>query len=98
MRVRFSPDALFDVDSLRNHIAHNGDGVIAERIVDRIGSVISTLAQFPHLGRDGRVPGTSEMVVPRIPFLIVYRVDLNEQEHELIVLRVYHAAQDRHQQ
>ena len=98
MKVRLSPDAFSDIESLRNHIARQGDGVIAERIVERIGSVISTLAQLPHLGRDGRVPCRSEMVVPRIPFLIVYRVDLNEQEHELIVLRVYHTAQDRHQQ
>jgi hypothetical protein len=41
------------------------------------------------------VPVTFEKVVPRIPYVIVFRVDINDGPRELVILRVYHAAQER---
>jgi hypothetical protein len=35
--------------------------------------------------------GTLERIVARTPYVIVYRIDLGDED-ELIVLRVYHAA------
>ena len=52
------------------------------------------LANVPRLGHRGTVPGTYEIMVPSVPFLIVYRIDSGERDY-LIILRVYHTAQDR---
>jgi plasmid stabilization system protein ParE len=38
--------------------------------------------------------GSSYVRSPRVPYLIVYRIDLNGLD-ELVILRVYHGAQDR---
>jgi len=56
---------------------------------------IVMLGRFPHFGHDGVVSGTFEIVVPRLPFVIVYRIDVGGTDDELVILRVYHGAQDR---
>jgi toxin ParE1/3/4 len=51
------------------------------------------LGEFPQLGRVGSVPGTYEWTVPRLPYIIVHEV--NEESEEIVVLGVFHGAQDR---
>jgi toxin ParE1/3/4 len=46
------------------------------------------LADNPHMGRPGRVPGTRELVVTRTPYIVPYRV----RGDTLEILRVYHGA------
>jgi hypothetical protein len=53
------------------------------------------LAVLPWLGHPGLVHGTFEKGVPRVPYLIVYRFDLTDDERELAVLRIYHGVQPR---
>jgi plasmid stabilization system protein ParE len=45
------------------------------------------------MGHAGRVPGTFEWVVPRLPYIVVYEVD--QAEGQVIVTAVFHGAQDR---
>jgi plasmid stabilization system protein ParE len=68
--------------------------VVAERVFDQMANVIGRLKTFPRLGYLGIVDGTLERIVPRTPDVIVYRLDVGDTD-ELIILRVYHAAQDR---
>ena len=58
---------------------------VALRIVE---TVEQQLPDNPHLGRPGRVPGTRELVIPRTPYIVPYRVHRNALE----ILRVYHGA------
>jgi toxin ParE1/3/4 len=46
------------------------------------------LAEFPRVGRSGRIPGTRELVVLRTPYFLVYRID----EPLVEILRVVHGA------
>ncbi|MGO4354689.1 type II toxin-antitoxin system RelE/ParE family toxin [Rhizobium sp. RAF36] len=49
------------------------------------------LGEHPRAGRPGRQPGTRELVVPQTPFVIIYRVDENAQEIQ--ILRLLRGAQ-----
>ncbi len=49
------------------------------------------LGEHPRAGRPGRQPGTRELVVPQTPFVIIYRIDENAQEIQ--ILRLLHGAQ-----
>jgi plasmid stabilization system protein ParE len=54
---------------------------------------LSDLETFKHAA--GQFDGTYEFVVRRLPFVIVYQLDVGDED-EVIVLRVYHVRQSRH--
>lgn len=60
----------------------------AQSQLREIRAQIQRLADFPHSGRIGRLPGTRELVVTRTSFLVVYRVMENIE-----LIRVLHGAQ-----
>ncbi len=87
MRVRWLRAALRDLDSQLEYIAAQNPNAAA-RVSGRIEEAIERLAQFPQLGRAGRVAGTRELVVAGTPWIVVYRV------RALIeILRLIHASQ-----
>jgi len=88
MTVDWSPEAIDDLAALRAYISED-DPAAAQRVALRIiDAVESLLTDNPEMGRPGRVPGTRELVVPRPPFIVPYRV----RGSTLQILRVYHAA------
>ena len=93
MRVRFSQRSIQHLTDLRAYIARESAGV-ADVVRLRILGTIEQLQAMPHLGRSGKSPGTRELRVSGLPFIIVYRVDLGDCE-ELIILGIFRARQDR---
>jgi plasmid stabilization system protein ParE len=73
--------------------ARNPD--VARRVGARIGDIINLLLKFPNMGRKGVQPGTREMLVPRLPYIIVYRIESDAEEERLAIIGVYHSAQLR---
>ncbi len=59
---------------------------IASRVAAQIRKATDSLDAYPQLGRDGFVKGTKELVIPRLPFVCVYRYH-NEQVE---ILRFLH--------
>jgi plasmid stabilization system protein ParE len=51
----------------------------------RIFAAIDLLETYPMAGRKGRIAGTREMVVPRTPFIIAYKIESSEV-HVLAIL------------
>lgn len=88
MSIIWSPEAIGDLISLRAYIAKD-DPAAAQRVVQRIlHDVERLLPKSPHIGRPGRVPGTRELVVPRTPYIVPYRL----RGGTIQILRVYHGA------
>jgi addiction module RelE/StbE family toxin len=87
VQVRWLRRALANLDSEAEYIArHNLQA--AARIVMAIQEAVARLAEYPAMGRSGRVPGTRELVVLGTPYIIPYRVWGDRVE----LLRVFHAA------
>lgn len=87
MRTRLTARADADLDALADHVAVD-DPHAAGRQVLRVLDAVESLADYPNLGRPGRVPDTRELAVGGTPYLIIYRVRSNV----LWVLRVLHGA------
>ena len=62
----------------------------AKRIADAINRRLSTLPGMPRLGRPGRVSGTRELVIPRTPYLIIYK--LEDDTDAVFIVRLMHSA------
>ena len=56
----------------------------------RIRAAVLRLTDFPESGRKGHIAGTRELVVPGLPYLVVYRVG----QESVDILRVFHTAQE----
>ena len=96
MTSRITEAAATDLETIAAYISSQSDPAVARRVIDRIAACITALAQFPAIGHFGVVDGAFEMVVPRLPFVIVYRTDgAHTSDTGLVVLRVYHCAQLR---
>jgi toxin ParE1/3/4 len=92
MRLRFTIEALTHIAGIRLFIEGRSP-VAATHIVTRIFAAADRLAEFPNIGHLGAVPGTYEWTVPGLPYIIVHEID--DQKDEVIVLGVFHGAQDR---
>lgn len=60
----------------------------AQRLKNHIEAKTSNLPSHPNMGRQGRIPGTREMVVHE-NYIVVYNVGNNA----ISILRILHAAQ-----
>ncbi|WP_096373266.1 type II toxin-antitoxin system RelE/ParE family toxin [Pseudomonas chlororaphis] len=83
--VEWLRTALKNLDDEATYIAQDSPQAAAE-FVKAILSSIQHLSRFPASGREGRLPGTREWVVPNRPYLIPYRV----RQGHLQILRIFH--------
>jgi addiction module RelE/StbE family toxin len=88
MQIRWSPAATENLTRIFEYIRPDNASA-AERIVRAIYESAGSLESFPYRGRAGRVDGTRELVLPSLPFVIVYRV----HEDAVEVSAVIHGAQ-----
>jgi toxin ParE1/3/4 len=84
----WSPEAIDDLAALRAYIEQY-DPAAAQRIALQFFQHLETLLpNNPEMGRPGRVPGTRELVIPRTPFVVPYRLVGNTIQ----ILRIFHGA------
>jgi toxin ParE1/3/4 len=93
MKLRYSLAARANITSIYNYIGDRSP-VAATQVVLRIRMAAERLTEFPRMGRVGRVPGTHEWVVRGLPYILVYEVGAADPE-EVVILAVFHAAQNR---
>jgi toxin ParE1/3/4 len=88
VRIDWLRQAAANVDEIKSYIARDNPTAatkVAQRIVERT----EALAEFPYMGRLGRVAATRELVVSGTPYIVVYRV-----AGEVVqIIRVLHGAQ-----
>jgi len=93
MKLRYTPRARRHLEHIAEYISERNPRA-AVVVGERIRAVIELLCDLPLMGHEGLVPRTREMVVPGLPYVIVYRVEQSEQSG-LVILGIYHGAQDR---
>lgn len=71
--IRFTKSALAYIEEAISWLAER-NVLAADVLSDRLRLGIERLAEFPELGRSGRVTGTREWSVPETHYIAAYRV------------------------
>lgn len=87
MTLRWTRLAEHDLIDILDSIAGDNPAA-AVATIERLEAAARRLTDFPLLGRTGSVPGTRELPVAGLPFLLIYRV----REGDVEILRVLHGA------
>jgi addiction module RelE/StbE family toxin len=88
MRLEWSVFSLADRTAIFDYIeADNPRAAVS--VDDRIQTCVEGLAQFPEMGRSGRIEGTRELVASGTPYIAAYRITGDTVR----ILRVLHGAQ-----
>lgn len=90
MRLRWTPAAADDLESIRDYLAQHLPAFAQSTILE-IYQAIGTLRAMPYRGRPGREEGTRQLVMPRLPYIVIYRIKDNDVE----LLHICHGAQHR---
>lgn len=59
-------------------------------VAQKIWDSANSLTQFPEKGRIGFVSGSRELLVPRLPYMLVYTI----QNNTVYILRLLHQSQN----
>jgi toxin ParE1/3/4 len=91
--VVWSQDALDDMDSTAAYIAADNPAA-ALKVLGRIEQAAEKLGQMA-IGRRGRVTGTYERSLSRLPYIIAYALQtLSSGRERVVILRVIHTARN----
>jgi addiction module RelE/StbE family toxin len=88
LRLRWTRLAERDLDEIADYIEADNPAAAARVVLEIIDQVESLLPEHPAIGRPGRVPGTRELVIGGLPYIVAYRV----RDSELELLRVLHTS------
>jgi toxin ParE1/3/4 len=88
LRIIWTERALIHIDAIGAYL-DECNSAARVRILGAIGKWVERLALHPFSGRVGRAPRTRELVVPRTPYVVAYRVRGENVE----ILAVIHGAQ-----
>jgi toxin ParE1/3/4 len=80
-------EAVEDLAAVRRYIKQY-DAQAATQVAERIRAAVARLGKAPGMGRPGRVTGTRELLFPRTPYILPYRV-VGER---LEIIAVFHSS------
>jgi toxin ParE1/3/4 len=86
--IRWAPAAIRQLREIHAYIAEQ-DPSTAAVVLGRIRDAAQTIDQFPLVGRLGWTQGTREIVVPRTPYILIYRYTSDV----VVIARIRHGAQ-----
>jgi toxin ParE1/3/4 len=89
MKVYWSPAAGRDVDEIWDYIAQDNIDA-ADRLAETFRAAAARLADFPRMGRSGRVSRTRELVIPGTSYILIHRVLRGTVQ----IIRVLHAKRE----
>ncbi len=87
MNIVWRAQAEGDLDALTDYITLDNPQA-ALRVYDTILAAVDRLATFPTSGRPGRLARTRELVVPGLPYVVIYAII----EEEIQILTVHHTS------
>ena len=91
MKVIIREAVYDDLERIHSWIARDRPRT-AGSVIGRILESAERLGELPYIGHVGRTRGTYEWVVTGLPYILVYKIDADNNEVQIIA--VFHGARD----
>lgn len=91
--IEFSSGAVRDLKDIFDWIAKDSPAA-AFRIVGRLRQNIEILADFPQLGKVGRIENTFELSVSGLPYIVVYRLGFGGKRENILIEAILHSSRN----
>lgn len=88
MRLRWTASAVRDLERIADYL-FDETPEHAPRLVRSLYKSATALKTFPNRGRTGKKQGTRELVIPSLPYIVVYQV----RDDTVYITRILHASQ-----
>jgi toxin ParE1/3/4 len=89
MQVRWTTAAANDLENIADYLFEKTPENAA-RLIHEICDAVFALRIYPNRGRPGKKSGTRELVLPALPYIVVYKAG----SEVLHIARILHGAQD----
>ncbi len=90
MQVRWTTAAASDLENIADYLFEKTPENAA-RLIREICEAVFALRIYPNRGRPGTKLGTRELVLPALPYIVVYKVGSGV----IHIARILHGAQDK---
>jgi toxin ParE1/3/4 len=89
MQVRWTGPAAQDLEEIALHIQRDNESA-AQSVANTLFDAANSLEVFPSRGRIGKIKGTRELVIPGLPYIVVYQIEPDTIQ----ILHIYHGARN----
>ena len=89
MQVRSTIPAALDLEEITLYIRKDSDAA-ALTVAKTLFDAANSLDVLPSRGRVGRIPGTRELVVPGLPYIVLYEI----ADTAVQILHINHGARN----
>jgi len=86
--IKWTKPANLDLDDICEYIFQDNPEAAVDVILTIIEKVEPLLPTNLAIGRPGRISGTRELIMPKLPYLVVYWV----KDEQIEILRIIHEA------
>lgn len=90
MLINWAESAEKDLSEIYAWSIGRGEETTGKRVVGLLIRSTGRLSDFPLSGKPGRIPGTRELVPPRLPYMLIYEIAVNKKQVE--ILHVIHTS------
>ncbi|TIH14924.1 type II toxin-antitoxin system RelE/ParE family toxin [Marinifilum sp. JC120] len=87
MQIIWSKSAEKDLDSILEYFKDKGEEDVGLKIITQLLNSTSRLEKFPHSGRQSVLPQRRELVIPDLPYFLLYRIST-----QVRIIRVIHTS------
>lgn len=87
MIIKWSPSANLDLKDIKKYIAKDNP-IAAKQVINVIIKYTETLFTILRPSQEGRVSGSYELVIPKLPYILVYR----QRNDTIEIIRIYHTS------
>jgi addiction module RelE/StbE family toxin len=90
MQIVWTKRSIRELDAIGAYISELNPDTATRIVNDIYSKTEKLLSANPFVGRIGEIQGTRELIIPRTPYIIAYRVNENQVE----ILFVQHGARE----